>query len=179
MSLTRGDAYANSRRWLTSRRYSLYSDEGHLYPTAYFFGSLSEGIEEVRPDKQPSYPSRLEEGYSNKIKANSGVRFWRFHSSYTHLSVSGRVAHDALWGSFRLDAEWYPRLEHFLGRWMTCNNISFRERCKRFVTLYVMKLIAGAPQSQADTESRQSPTPRGYVSCGDKLMSGNAMERGA
>ena len=36
-----------------------------------------------------------------------------------------------------------------------------------------------SPKSQADTGSRQSPTARGYVSCGDKLISGNAMERGA
>ena len=36
-----------------------------------------------------------------------------------------------------------------------------------------------SPRSQANTGSRQSPTARGYMSCGDKQMSGNAMERGA
>ena len=36
VSLTRGDAQANSRRWLTPRWHSLYSDEDHLSPTAFF-----------------------------------------------------------------------------------------------------------------------------------------------
>ena len=44
---------------------------------------------------------------------------------------------------------------------------------------YVLRLIDVPPRSQADTGSRQSPTTRGYVSCGDKRMLGNAMERGA
>ena len=61
------------------------------------------------------------------------------------------------------------------GRRMTWN-IIFRERYKRFVTPYVLRLIDVPPQSQADTGSRQSPTEGGYVSCGDKWMSGNAME---
>ena len=35
------------------------------------------------------------------------------------------------------------------------------------------------PRSQADTEIRQSPTARRYVSCGDTRITGNAIERGA
>ena len=34
MSLTRGDAHANSRRWLTAHRHNLYSDEDHVFSTA-------------------------------------------------------------------------------------------------------------------------------------------------
>ena len=66
----------------------------------------------------------------------------------------------------------------FCGRRMVWN-IIFRERYKRFVTPYILRLIVAPSRSQADTRSRQSPTARGYVSCGHTRMSGNAMERGA
>ena len=39
---------------------------------------------------------------------------------------------------------------------------------------YVLQSIA-----VSHMRSRQNPTARGYVSCGDKPRSGNAMERGA
>ena len=35
-------------------------------------------------------------------------------TGYLRACPSGRVAHVALWGGFRLGARWYPRLEHFL-----------------------------------------------------------------
>ena len=54
------------------------------------------------------------EGLRNKMKANSGVRSWRFYRSSTRLSASGRVLRVALWGGFCLGAGWYPRLEPFL-----------------------------------------------------------------
>ena len=60
-----------------------------------------------------SLPPLLEEDYLNEIKANSGVRSWWFYKSSTSLPVSRRVARVTLWGGFRLDAGWYPRLECF------------------------------------------------------------------
>ena len=36
ISLVRGDAQANRRRWPTTHRHSIYSDEGHLSPTTFF-----------------------------------------------------------------------------------------------------------------------------------------------
>ena len=119
-----------------------------------------------------------DEGLRNKIKADPGVRSCRFYRLSAHLPVSGRIARVALWGGFRLGAGWYSRLELLFGRKMTWN-IIFHERYKRPVTPYVLRLIVVSPQSQADTGSGQSPMTRGYVSCGDKRMSANAMERGA
>ena len=127
----------NSRRWLTSRRHNLYSDENHLSPIA-FFVKRRRDQETYQPDKQPACLLLLVKGYSNKIKVNSGVRFWRFYGSSTRLSVSGRVARVALWGGFRLGTGWYPRLECF---WYTEDlNIIFLERP------YVLRLIAVPPK---------------------------------
>ena len=81
-------------------------------------------------------------------------------------------------GRFSFGRRMIPEAGVFYGRWMTWN-ILFRKRYKRFVTPYVLQLIAVPPRSQADMGSRSSPAARGYVSCGDKRTSGNAMERGA
>ena len=91
------------------------------------------------------------------------------------LPVFENVARAALRGDFRLGAEWYSRLERFLADgWL---GIPFSEReNKRFVRIAVDR---SSLRSQADTGNRQSLTGRGYVSCGDERMSGNAMERGA
>ena len=71
-------------------------------------------LKKVAAGQTTSSPPLLEEGYSNKIKANSDVRSWRFYRSSTRLPDSGRVALAALWGGFRLSIGWYPRLERFL-----------------------------------------------------------------
>ena len=92
-----------------------------------------------QPDIQPAPPPLMVEGYSNKIKAYSGVRSWRFYRSSTRLSVSRRVARVALWG-FSFGCRMVPMLEHF---WYTENlNIIFRGRS------YVLRLIAVLPEDR-------------------------------
>ena len=46
---------------------------------------------------------------------------------------------------------------------------------------YTVRIVVDrcSSRGQADTGSRRSPTAECYVSCGDKCMSGNAMEEGA
>ena len=73
LSLARGDAHTNSRRWLTSRRHSLCSNE-HCRSSA---TSL------VLPDQRYQCENIIsirhvqegleDEGLRNKIKASSGV----------------------------------------------------------------------------------------------------------
>ena len=50
---------------------------------------------------------------------------------------------------------------------------------ERTSDLYVLRLIAVSPKSQADTWSLKSRTASSMASGGDERMSGNAMERGA
>ena len=166
------DAHANSRRWSTPRQHSLYSDDNHLSPIVFFL-EPRRGQETYQLDKQPA--CLLLAGYTNKIKANSGIRSWRFYRLSTRLPVCGNVARVALWGSFRLDAGWYPRLECFLADgWL---GILFSKReDKRFVRIAVDRCFS---RSQADTGSRPISTVRSYVSCWDERMSGNAIEQGA
>ena len=95
-------------------------------------------------------PPLLEEGYSNKIKANSVVQSWLFYRLSMRLPVSGWVARVALWGSFLFGRRMVPESGAFCGRRMTWNTI-FRERYERLVTPYVLRLIAVPPRSQADS----------------------------
>ena len=176
MSLIRGDAHANSRRWLTSSQHSLYSDEDNLLPAA----------SSVLPDRGDEFWDKInpirhvqqfleDEGLIIKIKATSVVRSWQFYRSSTRLPVFRNVVRIALWGGFRLSARWYPRPEHFLAQEWFEMPFSEREN-KRFVRIAAERYSL---RRQADTGICQSPTARGYVSYGDKRMSGNAMERGA
>ena len=92
VSLTHGDVHANSRRWLTSRRQSLYNDEDHLLPAASSVlpncgDEFWEDINLIRlvlqqflEEKQPT-SSLLAENHWNKIEVVllvvfSPARFW-------------------------------------------------------------------------------------------------------
>ena len=69
-----------------------------IFPRPFFLESRRDH-ETYQPDKQPVCPLQAK-GYTNKIKANSGVRSWRFYRSSTRLPVSGKVARVVLWGGF-------------------------------------------------------------------------------
>ena len=71
------------------------------FPDRFFLGISVKRPKKYKLDKQTACPSLLEEGYSNKIKANSGVRSWRLYRSSTSLPVLGRLARVALWGGLR------------------------------------------------------------------------------
>ena len=65
MSLTRGDAHTNSRRWLTPRR---HSDKNHLSPIVFFLGPRRD-LETCQLGKLEACPL-LAEGYTKKLRQN-------------------------------------------------------------------------------------------------------------
>ena len=68
-----------------------------------------------------------------------------------------------------------PEAGAYFGRKIA--GISFSEKeGNRFVSTAVDRC---SPRSQDSTGSYQSPTARGYVSYGNKRMSGSAMDQGA
>ena len=176
MFLTRGDAHANSRRWLTPRRDSLYSDDDHISPITFFLEPRRDQ-ETYQPDKLHACPL-LAESYRNNIKANSGIRSQRLYRSSTRLPVFGSVARVALCGVF----VWAPDGTRACSAFwqMDDSELSFcRRGAYESFTTYVLRSIAVSPQPGWLQYTMPSTTARGYVSCEDERMSGNAMERGA
>ena len=99
VSLTCGEAHANSRRWLTPRRHSLHSDEDHLLPsTSLVLSNRRDSFEDLRSIRYGLQQFLEYKGLTNEIDANSDVRSWRFERSPTCLPVLGNVARVALWG---------------------------------------------------------------------------------
>ena len=107
MCLSRGDAHANSHRWPTVHRQNLYCDEDQLSPDASLELLLDrrDEIEDANINAiRRVHQFLVNEYFRNKIKANSGVRSWRFYRSSTRLPVSRRLARVALWAGVCLDA---------------------------------------------------------------------------
>ena len=109
--LTRGDVHVDSTRWIRSHRHSLYSDEDHLFSSDFCL-SLGETKKRTNSINNP-----LLESFTNKIKANPGVRSW-FYRSSTRLSVSGRVEQVALKERFLFERRIVPEAGAFIDRWM-------------------------------------------------------------
>ena len=115
MSLTRGDAHANSRRWLTSRRHSLFSDDDQLsQATSLVLPDRRDQLENINSIRYDVEHFLENESLTNGNKENLDVQSWRFYRSSTRLPVSGKVARVALLGGFRLGAGWHPRLERLV-----------------------------------------------------------------
>ena len=109
--------------------------------TSHLFGSARPKRSSLEDHfNTPSTAVCGDKGLTNQIKANSGVRSWRFYRSSTRLPVSGRVKRVTLWGDFSLSAVWCPRLERCFWLMEDCK-IIFRERYKRSVTPNELRAI--------------------------------------
>ena len=64
------------------------------------------------------------------------------------------------------------------GKWMACDTIFRKKGTSELLTPYVLRSIAVSLQPGYFEEAEKvRRLDRGYVSCGDKRVSGNAMER--
>ena len=104
VSLTGGDAHANSHRGLDPGRHSLYSDEDYLSPTVFFLEPRRRGqktyLQDINSIRLVLLQQFLEvESLRNKIEPNSRVRSRRFYRLSTRLPGFGNVARVALWGA--------------------------------------------------------------------------------
>ena len=117
-------AHANSRRWLTSRRHSLYSDKDPLSPTA-FFSEPRRDQGMYQPDKQPACPS----ADGGLFKRNQG-KLWC--SILAVLQVF--FAPSRFWegearcfvGRVPFGRRIVPETRAFFGRWSTGTSFSKR-----------------------------------------------------
>ena len=176
--LTREEAPANSRRWLTSRRHSLFNDEDQLSPvTSLVLPHRRYQFENINSTRYDVQQFLKVEGRTNENKANSGVRSWRFDRSSMRLPVF-ETRRALLCGEVFV---WAPDgTRGWSGFFLQKNGQhNFPRGEQATVTPYVLLLIAVPLEARLVRGGRQSPTARGYVSCGDERMSGNAMERGA
>ena len=92
-------------------------------------------------DKQPAYCPLLAEGYTNKIKENSGIQFRRFYRSFPRLLVFGNVARVVWWEGSRFEAAGGD-LERFLTE-KGPRNILFPSEVSN---LFVLRSIGVSPQ---------------------------------
>ena len=79
-------------------------------------------------------------------------------------------------GIFLWTLRWYPRLERF--RYTEDLHIIFK-RGQAIGHAVRIAVDCCFPEARLFRGSRKSQTARGYGSCGDERMSGNAIERGA
>ena len=137
MSLTRGDAHANSRWWLTSRRQSLYSEKANSDRTSIQYALDYSSFWKMKVLQTKSIQTLVFDpvGSKGRLCACPFLETWR-------ALLCGEVL---VWAPAGGD------LERF---WLT-EELKYHFSMGDTSAPYVLRLIAVSPQSQVDMWSRQ------------------------